>query len=152
MGIDIKMMQMRNVLPESVRIAYAHGQMNDRELEDIMLAFVNRQYDVLICTTIIESGLDIPNVNTIVVEDADQAIGQLVEAVGTVGGVGAAGGARGRHHNVAEIRFVARAESRLGHVQRKRGQVGAIALDRHGLSGHRLPSPNARESRFAPLL
>ena len=86
MGIDIKAMQLRGMLPESVRIAYAHGQMNDRELEDIMLAFVDRQYDVLICTTIIESGLDIPNVNTIVVEDADHmGLAQLYQLRGRVG-------------------------------------------------------------------
>jgi transcription-repair coupling factor (superfamily II helicase) len=60
--------------------------MNDRELEDIMLAFVNRQFDVLICTTIIESGLDIPNVNTIIVEDADHmGLAQLYQLRGRVG-------------------------------------------------------------------
>ena len=86
MGIDIKTMQPRASLPESVRIAYAHGQMNDRELEDIMIAFVNRRYDVLVCTTIIESGLDIPNVNTIVVEDADRmGLAQLYQLRGRVG-------------------------------------------------------------------
>ena len=86
MGIDIKMMQMRSILPDSVRVTYAHGRMNDRELEEIMLAFVNRQYDVLICTTIIESGLDIPNVNTIVVEDADHmGLAQLYQLRGRVG-------------------------------------------------------------------
>ena len=85
-GIDIKTMQLRNMLPESVRIACAHGQMNDRDLEDIMLSFVNRQFDVLICTTIIESGLDIPNVNTIVVEDADHmGLAQLYQLRGRVG-------------------------------------------------------------------
>jgi transcription-repair coupling factor (superfamily II helicase) len=86
MGIDIKTMQLRSLLPEGVRIAFAHGQMADRELEDIMLAFVNRQYDVLVCTTIIESGLDMPNVNTIVVEDADRmGLAQLYQLRGRVG-------------------------------------------------------------------
>ena len=86
MGIDIKAMQLRAMLPESIRVACAHGQMNNRELEDIMLDFINRRYDVLLCTTIIESGLDIPNVNTIVVEDADHmGLAQLYQLRGRVG-------------------------------------------------------------------
>ncbi|MCL2058436.1 MAG: transcription-repair coupling factor [Oscillospiraceae bacterium] len=86
MGIDIKTMQVRAMLPDGIRIACAHGQMSNRELEDIMLAFVNREYDVLICTTIIESGLDIPNVNTIIVEDADHmGLAQLYQLRGRVG-------------------------------------------------------------------
>ncbi|MDR1061977.1 MAG: transcription-repair coupling factor, partial [Clostridiales bacterium] len=86
MGIDIKMMQLKDMLPDGVRIAYAHGRMGDRELEDIMLAFIERRFDVLVCTTIIESGLDMPNVNTIVVEDADRmGLSQLYQLRGRVG-------------------------------------------------------------------
>jgi len=46
--------------------------MNETELENIMFRFINGEYDILVCTTIIESGLDMPNVNTIIVEDADK--------------------------------------------------------------------------------
>ena len=53
-----------------VRIAVAHGQMEGSKLEDIMLGFINGDYDVLLCTTIVESGLDIPNANTIIINDA----------------------------------------------------------------------------------
>ena len=85
-GIDIKTMQLQNLLPADIRIAYAHGQMGDRELEDMMLAFIDHRYDVLVCTTIIESGLDMPNVNTIVVEDSDRmGLAQLYQLRGRVG-------------------------------------------------------------------
>ena len=48
----------------------AHGQLREDELEQVMLDLMNREYDVLVCTTIIENGLDIPNVNTLIVKDA----------------------------------------------------------------------------------
>ena len=85
-GIDIKTMQLHNLLPKEIRIAFAHGQMGNRELEDVMFAFINHEYDVLVCTTIIESGLDMPNVNTLVVEDADRmGLAQLYQLRGRVG-------------------------------------------------------------------
>src|SRR5690625_6944527 len=52
---------------EEARIAIAHGQMNETELENIMIAFLEGDYDVLVSTTIIETGVDIPNVNTLIV-------------------------------------------------------------------------------------
>ena len=57
---------LRELVPEA-RIAYAHGQMGERTLEKTMLDFLERQYDVLLCSTIIENGLDMPNVNTILI-------------------------------------------------------------------------------------
>jgi transcription-repair coupling factor (superfamily II helicase) len=61
--------RLEEILPEAVFMV-AHGQMGERQLEETMLAFVNRKADVLVCTTIIESGLDIPNVNSIFINDA----------------------------------------------------------------------------------
>ena len=67
-------------------VAYAHGQMNERELERIMLDFVNGEIDVLVSTSIIETGLDISNVNTIIVQDADRfGLAQLYQLRGRVG-------------------------------------------------------------------
>ncbi|NLY18475.1 MAG: transcription-repair coupling factor, partial [Clostridiaceae bacterium] len=68
------------------KVGYAHGQMSERQLEKIILAFINREFDILVCTTIIESGIDMPNVNTIIVEDADKlGLAQLYQLRGRVG-------------------------------------------------------------------
>jgi transcription-repair coupling factor (superfamily II helicase) len=73
------------LVPEA-RIAVAHGQMNEHELERIMIDFWDRSYDVLVATTIVESGLDIPNANTLVVDRADAAgLSQLHQLRGRVG-------------------------------------------------------------------
>jgi transcription-repair coupling factor (superfamily II helicase) len=73
------------LVPE-VRVVVAHGQMPERELEDKMLAFVRGDFDVLLCTTIIESGLDLPRVNTIVIDRADAlGLAQLYQLRGRVG-------------------------------------------------------------------
>ncbi|QOR34512.1 transcription-repair coupling factor [Clostridium sp. 'deep sea'] len=77
--------KLQKILPEA-RIAVGHGQMSERKLEQIMLDFFNHEYDVLVSTTIIESGLDIPNVNTLIVEDADKfGLSQLYQLRGRVG-------------------------------------------------------------------
>jgi transcription-repair coupling factor (superfamily II helicase) len=73
------------LLPEA-RIAVAHGQMGERELSEIMHAFVEGRYDVLLCTTIIESGVDIPNCNTMIVENAERfGLSDLYQLRGRVG-------------------------------------------------------------------
>lgn len=73
-------------LVPTARIAVAHGQLAEYELESIMGDFLDHQYDILICTSIIESGLDLPNVNTILVERADQlGLSQLYQLKGRVG-------------------------------------------------------------------
>ena len=73
-------------LVPSARVAVAHGQMAGKELEDIMVAFVNHDIDVLICTTIIESGLDIPSANTIIINRADQlGLAEIYQLRGRVG-------------------------------------------------------------------
>ena len=69
-----------------VKIGVAHGQMDKNEIEDVMLRFTNNEYHVLVCTTIIETGIDIPNANTIIIEDADKfGLSQLYQIKGRVG-------------------------------------------------------------------
>ncbi len=76
---------LKNLLP-NIRLAVAHGQMDKHELERIMTEFLNHEYDVLLCTTIIESGLDIPNANTMIIHDADKfGLAQLYQIRGRVG-------------------------------------------------------------------
>ena len=75
-----------SILVPEAKVAYAHGKMTGKELEDIMLNFVNKKIDVLVCTTILESGIDIPNANTIIVENADRlGLAQLYQIRGRVG-------------------------------------------------------------------
>ncbi len=77
--------RMRNLLPEA-RIAVAHGQMEGRQLENVMLDFYDHKYDVLLCSTIIENGLDVPDANTLIVYDADRyGLSQLYQLRGRVG-------------------------------------------------------------------
>ena len=77
--------ELQRILP-GIRISVAHGQMREKELEQAMLDFVAGSADVLVCTTIIESGLDIPNVNTLIVDDADTfGLSQLYQLRGRVG-------------------------------------------------------------------
>ncbi len=84
-GIYTKAEKLQAIFPEA-RIAVAHGRMNERELEDIMLKMLRGEIDVLVCTTIIETGLDIPNVNTMIVENADcMGLSQLYQLRGRVG-------------------------------------------------------------------
>lgn len=84
-SIERKAAEIREMVP-GAKIAVAHGQMEEKRLEDVMIRFINGEYDVLVCTTIIESGLDMPNVNTIIVEDADKmGLSQLYQLRGRVG-------------------------------------------------------------------
>ena len=84
-SIDEKYLELKRLLPD-INIAYAHGRMTQRELERIMSDVVDRKYDLLITTTIIETGIDISNVNTLIVEDADRfGLSQLYQLRGRVG-------------------------------------------------------------------
>ena len=75
----------RRLVPQA-RVAIGHGQMAESDLEDVMVDFANGEADVLVCTTIIESGLDMPNVNTLIVERADRfGLAQLYQLRGRVG-------------------------------------------------------------------
>ncbi len=74
-----------NLVPQA-RVSFAHGQMNERELEEVMIAFVRGEIDVLVSTTIVETGLDISNVNTMIIHDADRfGLSQLYQLRGRVG-------------------------------------------------------------------
>jgi len=108
--IEAQADQLRSLLPQA-RIVTAHGQMAEGSLEKVMMAFARGEYDVLVCTTIIESGLDIPNANTIVIDRADAlGLAQLYQLRGRVG------------------RSSRRAYAYL--LYRKRGQLSEIARKR----------------------
>ena len=77
--------EVKDLVPEA-KVGFAHGKMSGRELEDIMQDFIDGKINVLVCTTILESGIDIPNANTIIVENADRlGLAQLYQIRGRVG-------------------------------------------------------------------
>ena len=83
--LEAKKQELQRLLPEA-RIIEAHGQMNKNEIENRMIDFINNKYDVLLCTTIIETGIDIPNVNTLIIYNADCfGLSQLYQIRGRVG-------------------------------------------------------------------
>jgi transcription-repair coupling factor (superfamily II helicase) len=105
--------RIKELVPEA-RVAYAHGQMDEKVLEDTMLDFYNGEYDVLVCTTIIEAGLDIPNVNTIIIMDADKmGLSQLYQLRGRVG----------RSNRLAYSYFTYQKDKVLSEVAEKRLQA-----------------------------
>lgn len=84
-GIERIVARLRDIAPEA-RVVVAHGQMPEEQLERVMTEFSAGDHDILVCTTIIESGLDIPNVNTIIINNADKfGLGQLYQLRGRVG-------------------------------------------------------------------
>jgi len=84
-SIDLLADRLRELVPHA-RIVVGHGQMSEVVLEQVMERFADAEYDVLVCTTIIESGIDIPNVNTLIVDNADQlGLAQLYQLRGRVG-------------------------------------------------------------------
>jgi transcription-repair coupling factor (superfamily II helicase) len=100
----------RNLVPEA-RIVMAHGQMKEEELELAMLDFMNREFDVLVCTTIIENGLDLPNVNTLIVKESGMmGLAQLYQLRGRVG----------RSSRLAHAYFTFRKDRILGEAAEKR--------------------------------
>lgn len=77
--------KVQKMVPEA-KVNFAHGQMEPRQIEDIMYKFVNHELDVIVCTTILESGIDIPNANTLIIENADKmGLAQLYQIRGRVG-------------------------------------------------------------------
>ena len=84
-SIARKAQEIESLIPEA-KVAYAHGKMSGSEIEDIMQDFIDGKTNVLVCTTILESGIDIPNANTIIVENADRfGLAQLYQIRGRVG-------------------------------------------------------------------
>ncbi len=99
------------VLVPEARITYIHGQMTEVQMENILYDFINGEYDVLVTTTIIETGVDIPNVNTLFVENADQmGLSQLYQLRGRIG----------RSSRVAYAYFMYRPNKMLTEVGEKR--------------------------------
>src|SRR5690606_12238252 len=83
--ITRKVDEIKQLVPEA-RVAFAHGQMGESALESVILSFLEGEYDVLVTTTIIETGIDIPNVNTLIIHDADRmGLSQLYQLRGRVG-------------------------------------------------------------------
>jgi len=84
-GISHKAKEIQDMFPDKV-VRYAHGQMSENELEEIMMELIDGEIDILICTTIIETGLDVSNVNTIIIENAERlGLSQLYQLRGRVG-------------------------------------------------------------------
>lgn len=83
--MENKVQELQQIVPDA-RIGYAHGQMTEHELENVLLEFLEGEYDVLVTTTIVETGVDMPNVNTIFVDHADKmGLSQLYQLRGRVG-------------------------------------------------------------------
>lgn len=84
-SIERQVFKIQNLVPDA-RITFAHGKMTKEEIEEKMFAFTNHEFDILVCTTIIETGIDIPNVNTLIILNADQfGLSQLYQIRGRVG-------------------------------------------------------------------
>lgn len=99
-SIDETAERLKALVPQA-KFGIGHGQMNETELEDVMSSFIEGRTDVLVCTTIIESGLDIPNANTIIIERADRfGLAELYQLRGRVG-AGAA-----RHMRICSCRAI----------------------------------------------
>ncbi|OEH84342.1 transcription-repair coupling factor [Desulfuribacillus stibiiarsenatis] len=112
-GIERMADQLQSLIP-GLRVAIGHGQMGEQQLEKVMLEFLDRQHDVLVSTTIIETGLDIPNVNTLIVHDADKmGLSQLYQLRGRVG----------RSNRVAYAYFTYKKDKVLTEVAEKRLQA-----------------------------
>jgi transcription-repair coupling factor (superfamily II helicase) len=83
--IERRAQEVREIVPEA-QVRHAHGQMRERELEQVMLDFYHRRFNILVCTTIIESGIDVPSANTIIIDRADAlGLAQLHQLRGRVG-------------------------------------------------------------------
>ena len=108
--IEQKVSQISELIPEA-RIGFIHGQLSEVQLENTLLDFINGEYDVLVATTIIETGVDIPNANTLFVENADHmGLSQLYQLRGRVG----------RSNRVAYAYFTYQPEKSLSDVSEKR--------------------------------
>ncbi len=108
--IEQKVSQISELIPEA-RVGFIHGQLSEVQLENTLLDFINGEYDVLVATTIIETGVDIPNANTLFVENADHmGLSQLYQLRGRVG----------RSNRVAYAYFTYQPEKSLSDVSEKR--------------------------------
>lgn len=111
--IERKAEEIARLVPDA-RVAYAHGRMTESQLESVIFGFLEGEYDVLVTTTIIETGVDIPNVNTLIVNDADRmGLSQLYQLRGRVG----------RSNRVAYAYFTYRKDKVLAEASEKRLQA-----------------------------
>ena len=84
-SMEEEVAKLKRLVPDA-RVVSAHGQLNKNDLESRIMDFINHKYDVLVCSTIIETGIDIPNVNTLIIKDADRfGLSQLYQIRGRVG-------------------------------------------------------------------
>ena len=84
-NIESVVAKVKSMVPEA-RVSFAHGKMTPSQIEDTMIDYMNKKIDILVCTTILESGIDIPNANTIIIENADRlGLAQLYQIRGRVG-------------------------------------------------------------------
>lgn len=112
-SISEEALRLQKMIPQA-NIAFAHGQMSERELEGIMEDFISGETDVLVCTTIIETGMDISNANTIIIQDADRmGLSQLYQLRGRVG----------RSNRIAYAYLLYRRDKMLREVAEKRLQT-----------------------------
>ncbi len=112
-GMERKAAEIAQLVPNA-KVTFAHGRMSENELESSMFSFLEREYDVLVSTTIIETGVDIPNVNTLIVQDADKmGLSQLYQLRGRVG----------RSNRVAYSYFTYHKDKVLSEVAEKRLQA-----------------------------
>ena len=144
-SIDYVYSELSELVPEA-RIAIAHGQMDESVLERVMLDFYNGEFDILLCTTIIETGMDIGNVNTLIVDNADHlGLAQLYQLRGRVG----------RTNRVAYAYFTHRkdkilteeAEKRLGAIK-EFTELGSGIRSPWDLEIRRRKSPRPGAARF----
>ena len=108
--MEEKLNEIKRLVPE-IRITYVHGQMNKNEIEDTMEKFIKKEYDILLCSTIIETGIDIQNVNTLIVYDADTfGLSQLYQIRGRIG----------RGNNIAYAYLMYKTNKELNDIAQKR--------------------------------
>ena len=118
-NIEKEVEYLQKLVPES-RVSFAHGQMRERDLEQAMSDFYHQRFNVLVCSTIIETGIDIPNANTIIIDRADKfGLAQLHQLRGRVG----------RSHHQAYAYLLTPAEKRLTRDAEKRLEAISAAQD-----------------------
>lgn len=111
--IERRVDELKQLVPDA-RIAFAHGRLSEGQLENVLYGFIQGEYDILVTTTIIETGVDMPNVNTLIVEDADHmGLSQLYQLRGRVG----------RSSRIAYAYFMHQANKILTEVSEKRLQA-----------------------------
>lgn len=109
-NMENKLAELRNLVPEAT-FKMAHGQMGERLLEDTMISFINKEFDVLLCSTIIETGVDVQNANTMIISDSNRlGLSQLYQLRGRIG----------RSNRIAYAYFTYERDTSLSEIAQKR--------------------------------